>query len=376
MSALNTLLQIKSELSSAFVQRSEEIETILTAILAGQHVALIGLPGTGKSTLVRAVSRALGVSGGSDYFEMQFTEFTEPQEVFGPWNLKALTDEGQYVRNIEGYLPTARIAFLDEVFKGNSAILNSLLTLLNDGVFKQGTEMFSSPLEVLIGASNEIPSGQTLSALWDRFPFRRVVEPISSDAGKLTMLKAGDPLSKIKTSISNEDLDELRALVDNVTVTEGDLKKLIKIASAVSQSAGVYVSDRRLRHAERAIRARAVLNGRSSIKVDDYHCLIDLMWDREDQISDVVSLVLENADPDYLRAREMLDEIIERYQSINWENYASSDVNALVKAIGRAKQEALGFEQTEQVVKVIASLDDTSKTIGRKIALGIGAIKF
>ena len=145
---------------------------MVLAVLCQEHLLLLGPPGTAKS----ALSRRLSLSLNSTYFERQLTRFSVPEELFGPLSLKELQND-KYIRNTEGYLPEATIAFVDEIFKANSAILNTMLTLINERQFDNGNQRTEVPLLCLVGASNEPPEDDELDALFDRFLFRRCAPP-------------------------------------------------------------------------------------------------------------------------------------------------------------------------------------------------------
>ena len=158
MSVQTKFDQLRTELNQHFPERGSVIDGALMAVLAGEHVLLLGPPGTAKSALVRAIAQAFG----GTYFERLMTRFSTPEELFGPISLKAL-EQDQFVRNSQGKLPTAEFAFVDEVFKANSAILNSLLAVVNERVFhNDGAGPVPVPLVSLFGASNELPEGKEL----------------------------------------------------------------------------------------------------------------------------------------------------------------------------------------------------------------------
>ena len=159
-------------LESGLVDRETEVRLLLLAAFCGEHLLLLGPPGTAKSELGRRLS---AVCGGASFFERLLTRFSVPEELFGPLSMRGLEND-QYVRQTDGYLPTATVAFIDEVFKANSAILNSLLTILNERLFDNGNERIKVPLLCLVGASNELPESEELGALYDRFLLRSSVE--------------------------------------------------------------------------------------------------------------------------------------------------------------------------------------------------------
>src|ERR1043166_443879 len=186
MSARDRLQRIRDELGQAFLERTEVIDGALAALLAGQHVLLIGPPGTAKSMLADELCRRLE---GASYFQWLLTKFTTPEELFGAVSLRALEND-DYRRVTTHKLPEAHIAFLDEVFKANSSILNSILTVLNERRFHNGREVVEVPLITLFGASNELPEEDELQALYDRFLLRFVVGYIADDFRFLRMLQS------------------------------------------------------------------------------------------------------------------------------------------------------------------------------------------
>src|ERR1700675_3654472 len=159
--------RFRKSLGRFFVEKQELIDLMLVAAIAQEPLLIVGPPGTAKSDLVLKFKDALGL-GEEDYFEYMLTRFTEPSEIIGPIDINQLR-EGRYIRREQGKLPTARLAFLDEIFKSNSAILNILLTIINEKKFYQDGAPQAVNLRVLFAATNEVPEQGELAALKDRF---------------------------------------------------------------------------------------------------------------------------------------------------------------------------------------------------------------
>src|SRR4029078_12624949 len=155
------------QMGAQFLDKQEIIRLMTISAIAGEHMVIVGPPGTAKSAMIDMFARLVD----AQYFEYLLTRFTEPNEIFGPVDIAAFR-EGRYQRRIEGMMPEAEIVFLDEVFKSNSAILNALLTLLNERRFMSGGTVLKSPILSCFGASNEVPTDENLTAIFDRFLLR------------------------------------------------------------------------------------------------------------------------------------------------------------------------------------------------------------
>src|SRR3954468_20408836 len=169
------LRDVGRELDQRYLDKSELVRMLLITLVAGEHMLIVGPPGTAKSALVRHLARLIDAR----YFEYLLTRFSEPNEIFGPVDIKAFR-EGSYVRRVEAMLPEAEIVFLEEIFKSNSAILNSLLSILNERQFFTGSASIKVPLCSLYGATNEVPNDDALGAIFDRFLVRTLSENLDS----------------------------------------------------------------------------------------------------------------------------------------------------------------------------------------------------
>lgn len=247
--------------TEGLIERESLVELIVLAAVAREHLLIIGPPGTAKSEAVRRVARVVG----GQTFEYLLGRFTEPSEIFGPVDLRKLKD-GVVETETRGMLPEAEIAFLDEVFLGSSAILNTLLGLLNERVFRRGHTVVRCPLRVCVGASNAIPDTPELGAFADRFLLRSFVDALP-DPRLEDLLEGGwrgrretetdaAPLLPLATL---DVLAERAAAMDPSAVRPG-----LAMAVRALRSAGVQLSDRRVVKLQRLITAAAALAGRDA----------------------------------------------------------------------------------------------------------------
>jgi MoxR-like ATPase len=274
--------RIRDALSEGLIERDIPIRLALLAALAGEHVLLIGPPGTAKSELARRLRLAFT---GQTYFERLLTRFSVPEELFGPLSIKAL-EEDKYQRQTDGYLPTAAVAFLDEIFKANSAILNALLTLLNEREFDNGTQRIKTPLVSVVGASNELPQEEELLALYDRFLVRYHVGPVTDEGfAKLLDLRGQvKPAIDAALMLTPSDLEHIHAAAMKVTVS-AEVASLLKAMRKHCQDQKIPVSDRRWRKALFLLQVAAHTDGRSAVSVWDCWLLQHCLWHKPEEIT-------------------------------------------------------------------------------------------
>lgn len=281
------------------VERESLVEAIVLAAVAGEHVLVIGPPGTAKSEAARRVARALG----GRTFEYLLGRFTEPNEIFGPVDLRRLR-EGVVEVETAGMLPEAEIAFLDEVFLGSTAILNTLLGVLNERVFRRGSTVKRVPLRVCVGASNALPDDESLAAFADRFLLRSFVEPVG-DPFLETLLEEGwgvqgPPPEPVPGAMAA--LDTLAAAVR--TVDLGAIRPALAHAVRLLRKSGVVVPDRRIVRVQKLIAAAAVLDGRTLASGADLWPIIFAVPTREGQAiaREALGELLKNAKNEALSA--------------------------------------------------------------------------
>lgn len=262
--AASTLIRDVIESACAgLVQREIVVQVVVLASVAQEHVLLIGPPGTAKSEAVRRIARGLG----GQTFEYLLGRFTEPSELFGPVDLRKLRDAVVETRT-EGMLPEADFAFLDEVFLGSTAILNTLLGILNERTFRRGHTHIQCPLRVCVGASNQLPEDPALAAFADRFMVQLFLEPIEDPYLEQLLERGwnGAPASP-PSGNALAALDQLSATARSVDLA--GVRPLIAEAVRTLREAGVELSDRRIVRLQRLIAAAAVLDGRLVANASD-----------------------------------------------------------------------------------------------------------
>lgn len=271
MTPRDVLRTIRDELQQIFLERTELIDGALVALLAAQHVLVVGPPGTAKSMLADEVCRRLT---GARYFQWLLTRFTTPEELFGAVSLSAL-EQDDYRRITTHKLPEAHVAFLDEVFKASSSILNTILTLMNERRFHNGREVATVPLLTLFGASNELPEDDELRALDDRFLLRYVVDYLGEDFRFLKLLQARPPAAR--TTLPLAALETARTEAAALAVPAEVLRALTDLRRELRQK-NVVVSDRRWAQSVGVLRARAYLEARDAVTQEDIAFLEHVLW--------------------------------------------------------------------------------------------------
>ena len=288
------------EMNRGIYEKNTEISLSLLAALAGESVILLGPPGVAKSMVARQLKTAFRDARS---FEYLMSRFSTPDEIFGPVSIQKLKTSDTYERAVEGYLPTADVVFLDEIWKAGPAIQNTLLTVINEKIFRNGNREMHLPLKLLVAASNELPAkGEGLEALWDRFVIRIESRPIKLEKNFRAMLQESHADFSGSTGVlghadfaDNADFSDLKITAEEYAEWAekickiGVKEEVLDAISAIRKSLravnvdeaaerrNIYVSDRRWKNIVRLLRTSAFMQDREEVDICDllpiYHCL-------------------------------------------------------------------------------------------------------
>jgi len=363
--------EVARTLNTLFLDKQEIIRLLMVSAIAGEHMVLVGPPGTAKSAIIRTFAQLIDAR----YFEYLLTRFTEPNELFGPVDIKEFR-EGRYTRRTEEMLPEAEIVFLDEIFKSNSAILNSLLTVINERKFTTGSRSMDVPLISMFAASNEVPNDDNLSAMFDRFLLRvrsenldsyhfheLVAKGMANEVRRMT-----GRTGPIRPLIASRDLHELQHNYDRLMTFPEDFLAKYKGLIFQIRSEGITVSDRRVVKLLKLFAASAVFDGRDSVTDGDFFVLRHI-WNNLDQ-SELLEEIVNPIVDAYYRDRPEQRRFIGPQASLDDLLNELNLIRELFTAGGELSDIQL-FSQLKNLNEIKAALasihNDTAKRMMREV---------
>ncbi len=339
MSLQARITSVIEHISKDMHEREDIIALTFLGALSSQNTFLYGPPGTAKSLISRRIACAFETP---NYFEHLMNRFSTPEELFGPVSIKALKED-HYTRKTNKYLPTADFAFLDEIWKSSPAILNTLLTMINEKTFKNGDTVEQTPLKALVAASNETPvENQGLEALYDRFIIRLIVGPITQKSNFEALINTKPTQAKIELSqklqITNSEWQSWLDKINKVTLSSETLLIIHAIRHELlskSEELGLYVSDRRWQKVAQLLRASAFFNDRKETNHSDALLISHCIWTKEENRQSVTGIVHQTIKDVGFTSEVSLDELDKEKESlekeINKELFYKSDVYNTVK---------------------------------------------
>lgn len=287
-------------ISIGIFEKEHIIAMALLSAIAGESIFLLGPPGTAKSLVARRLK--LAFKDGSA-FEYLMSRFSTPDEIFGPVSISLLKNEDRYERVVDGFLPTASVVFLDEIWKAGPSIQNALLTAINERIYQNGRNTLYLPMKALIAASNELPAeDEGLEALWDRFLVRMVSNCIKSESVFFKMIRQ-KPTKTVEVPfdlrLTEEIYHEWQTKIDDVTIPDDICNVVSHIRKFLKEEAkkedvnemDYYISDRRWKKCFHLMQASAFLNGRKTINMTDVPLLFSCLWNKTEAIPVIIDIV-------------------------------------------------------------------------------------
>lgn len=314
---IQTLLKALGE---GVYEKDSELSLGLLAALAGESVLLLGPPGVAKSMVARRLKEAFQ---GARSFEYLMSRFSTPDEIFGPVSISRLKESDRYERAVEGYLPTADVVFLDEIWKAGPAIQNTLLTVINEKTYLNGNTPMRLPLKLLIAASNELSTqGEGLEALWDRFLIRLVSRCIDDEENFYRMVtgESAPASPKAGEAITADEYAEMQLQIAQVCVPREVLLAITTIRKSLQDVAiegqdvhrNIYVSDRRWKKVVHLMCASAFVHDRTEVSLSDLQLAIHCLWNEPDEIDSIGRIVAQAIFRPYLDRLDTLTQQVGR----------------------------------------------------------------
>ena len=372
MTPKEKLLALREELRQTFLERGELIDGALAALLSAQNLLIIGPPGTAKSMLADELCRRIE---GADYFQWLLTRFTAPEELFGAVSLKGL-EQDDYRRVTTRKLPEAHIAFLDEVFKANSSILNSILTIINERRFHNGQRVHDVPLISLFGASNELPEDDELTALYDRFLLRFMVDYIQEDYRFLRMLEAAPQDTGMRITL--QELGAMQREADAQPVPGHVHRAMAEIRRQLGKEQ-IVASDRRYRQSLALLKAHSYLAGDARVSDRSLLFLEHVLWREPSEHAGVGAVIREIVLGYEKEAQELLYQAreIEEYTQRSWDTEELRS-QALIEGhtklrniLGRMEQIIEKATDSDRPVAGVEGMRDEIQTLQKRLLEGL-----
>ncbi|MUJ39511.1 ATPase RavA domain-containing protein [Aliivibrio fischeri] len=379
--------KLTTALSDGVYEREDTMRLCLLAALSGESVFLLGPPGIAKSLIAKRLIKAFD---NSRYFEYLMTRFSTPEEVFGPLSIQELKDNGKYVRLTQGYLPDAQVVFLDEIWKAGPAILNTLLTVVNEKTFKNGNEISPVPMRLLISASNELPDEDSgLDALYDRMLVRVFVNRIQNKNNFKSMLMTGTiQETEIDPSlvVTDSEYHQWQKELDGLTLSDQVFEKLFELKSMLEQNntaydEDLYVSDRRWKKSVKLLKASAFFSGRDEINPMDLLLLQDCLWttpENREQVRESIRVFASEKAFDQQAVLMNIDMILTDMAEMEAEILAKHSVELHIETAGNRlmKKESYEFDfqkgkrfsvgNAHQLIKLVMLQSNMSVSEGEK----------
>jgi MoxR-like ATPase len=360
-------------MNTSFAEREREIRGLLVAMVAGEHVLLLGPAGTAKSAIAQTLCSAVD---DAKFFEYLLTRFSDPSELFGAVSLDGLKHD-RFRRVTTGRLPEAHVCFLDEIFKSNSGVLNSLLTAINERAFDNDGARNAIPLMTVVGASNELPEGPELAALYDRFLLRFWTRYTTTPESFRRLLTGTEP--SITTTITLGELQAAQAEAAQLPITDAAVEELFRLRGTIAAE-GITASDRRWRKAVKILRAAAWLDGSTEVSAETFPILAHVLWETTEQMAKLAGIVSKYTSAELADAQVAADAVLELVASLpskGSEEYVgriTGTIRELKKAaekIAKLEKACNGVQSKQKIAAIRVDIETKTRTLRQDAAAAL-----
>jgi MoxR-like ATPase len=327
----------RGSLNLSFLERTEIIDGLLASLITKQNCFLFGLPGTGKSELVRSAAQGFM---GNKFFSYLLSPTTDPSELYGPVAISKLLED-EYTRDVKGYLPDTNVAFLDELFRGSSAVLNSLLQLLNERTFNNGRELIKTDIQSVVAATNSFPTEESLQAFTDRFLFRPTVEGLKRPVNKRKLYEwaVSNTRPEVQSELTSSDLKELQKECEKIEISD-EFLDIFSETIEMLNSRGLIISDRRRVQIIKFLKGWAVVQGDSEVLPEHLHSTLKhIVYQTPEDISvikEVVDQCVPTAEKYFREVQKAANGVMHEFASL--QSKPVTDINSINVRIKTMKE--------------------------------------
>ena len=367
------MITIYQEMTDKLYEREDVIQDILRALVAGENVLLLGLPGTGKTFLAEALGEHIE---DANLFKWLMNKTTDPADIIGPYSIKGM-ERDRFRRVLKGKAADSEVVFIDEIFKANEPVLNFMLSMLNEGYVYNDGQQVEVPLRITLAASNEFPDGDELEAFYDRFIFRHWVNYIQDGQNRIEMARAsrkGHANTSV-TTITLEELDAMQIHVRSINFPSQMEKFYDRLIRTLNQN-NIVISDRRYAKGQLVMMANALLDGRDTVNGNDFAALKHVLWNKDVKEIAIVEKELDKfANPHEAKLKEMLakaTEVLENTLKVESRTERASEAvtanQTLNDILGKMEDEVDEAQKNGVDIKPMKKFVDSVQEMMEKIA--------
>lgn len=357
--------KIEDYLCSQFFEREDEIQQILACVFISENFFLLGPPGTAKSELIKVLFEDC-VEGGYSYHLL--TKSLPPDSVLGPIDLEKFKEENEEKHDTEGYLPDAEWGGLDEAWKSNDTLLNNLLSILNEGIFRNGKDVEECPLRSAVAMSNELPQQEILEALYDRFLLRLVFDPVSNSKNFKKILDSDRDEFNPPEKLTLDELDFIQEEIEQVSVEGETYEEYFNLREDINniEDADIYVSDRRFKQAFTFLKSIVWMKGHDTVTKDDFSRIENCLWSEPKHKRKIQRVLMNYFSPAVDKVQSLYNEITANIETA-YETQDFGEVANIYMNVKKKKEEFDQYVKQQEGTKHYPRLKEVAEKLQPKV---------